>query len=729
MRTRKESTISSSNSTKPSSLNTIVTNTNTTTTATNNNNTTEPILFVTKSYSHNRLMRNNFTRQPMGHSDVAETASSSSGDHNGNPDRSIKIALPTRNEEADEHHSEENRVAWSSKWDFMMSCIGYAVGLGNIWRFPYLCYKNGGGAFLIPYFVCLIFAGIPVFLLETTLGQLLGRGMLSIWKVCPVLKGVGYSSLILLFWMNAYYIVVIGWSLNYFFNSLQFEVPWSHCDHGWNSYQCRSDNDLQLLCNDYYLHKNGSYENPIWPTKIDENITISHVGSLIQDEFYRLNMTMVELDIQTMDYCTDEMGLNFTDPIREYWERHVLRTSSGIENTGPINLEMILYLGLAWLICYWAMYKGIQMSGKIIYVTALFPYFCLTILFVRGITLDGAGDGLKYYFKPNLDRITDPNVWNDAASQIFYSYGLGVGAWIALSSYNKFDNNVFQDTIIIGVINGCTAVFSGMIVFCIVGFMAKQQNKPIESVAASGSGLTFIAYPSATLKMPFVQLWSALFFAMMIMLGFGSLFVQLESFFTGWIDEFPNKLRKHRAIFIGYICVISAIIGLIFLSEAGIYWFELFNYYAASGFALLYLIFFEMIAIIWIYGADNYVSKIEFMLQMKMNIFWKFCWKFVSPVICLAIFIFSLIQYKAPDYNGYQFPTWAIGFGWFLALSSMLAVPIYLIIKVIATPGTWQEKWNKIFTPQYNEIDQMIAERAATIPFFAEKMKDNSNTM
>ena len=155
-------------------------------------------------------------------------------------------------------------------------------------------------------------------------------------------------------------------------------------------------------------------------------------------------------------------------------------------------------------------------------MTALFPYFCLAILFVRGVTLDGALNGIIYYLKPDLSRILDPNVWNDAATQIFFSYGLGVGAWIALSSYNKFNNNVLRDTLIISAINASTALFSGLIVFSIIGFMAHQQNKAIEEVAASGSGLTFIVYPSATLKMPFVQIWSILFFTMMIMLGLGS---------------------------------------------------------------------------------------------------------------------------------------------------------------------------------------------------------------
>ena len=136
--------------------------------------------------------------------------------------------------------------------------------------------------------------------------------------------------------------------------------------------------------------------------------------------------------------------------------------------------------------------------------------------------MDGALNGIIYYLKPDLAHVLDPNVWNDAATQIFFSYGLGVGAWIALSSYNKFNNNVLRDTLIISAINCLTAVFAGCIVFSIIGFMAHQQNRDISEVAASGSGLTFIVYPSATLKMPFVQVWSVLFFVMMILLGLGS---------------------------------------------------------------------------------------------------------------------------------------------------------------------------------------------------------------
>jgi len=70
-----------------------------------------------------------------------------------------------------------------------MSCIAMSVGLGNVWRFPFTAYENGGGAFLIPYIIVLLIVGKPFYYMELALGQFSSVGPVKVWEVVPALRG------------------------------------------------------------------------------------------------------------------------------------------------------------------------------------------------------------------------------------------------------------------------------------------------------------------------------------------------------------------------------------------------------------------------------------------------------------------------------------------------------------------------------------------------------------
>jgi len=118
------------------------------------------------------------------------------------------------------------RDQWSSNLGFLLAAIGSAVGLGNIWRFPYVAYENGGGAFLIPYFIALFTAGIPILMLEFALGHKKQASSPKAFKrIDTKWEWIGWwSVLFVMFGIVAYYIVVIGWTLNYFIFS--FTQKW-----------------------------------------------------------------------------------------------------------------------------------------------------------------------------------------------------------------------------------------------------------------------------------------------------------------------------------------------------------------------------------------------------------------------------------------------------------------------------------------------------------------------
>ena len=162
--------------------------------------------------------------------------------------------------------------------------------------------------------------------------------------------------------------------------------------------------------------------------------------------------------------------------------------SAGIEHLTMMNWNLVLALLLSWVIVVLALIKGIQSSGKVVYFTATFPYVILTILFARGVTLDGALVGLQYYFTPNWSRIRDIEVWRDAAIQVIYSFGVGGGGMITYASYNRFHNPVVKHSFIVGMGDFLTSIFCGAVVFTMIGYMANSLNKPIDTIVQSGTG-------------------------------------------------------------------------------------------------------------------------------------------------------------------------------------------------------------------------------------------------
>lgn len=120
---------------------------------------------------------------------------------------------------------EQNRPQWGSRAGFIMAAVGSAVGLGNIWRFPAVAYENGGGAFFLPYLFALLTAGIPLLIMEFTLGhKYRGSAPLTMARLNKKSEWLGWWQLAISFVIATYYSVVIAWATSYSFFS--FNKTW-----------------------------------------------------------------------------------------------------------------------------------------------------------------------------------------------------------------------------------------------------------------------------------------------------------------------------------------------------------------------------------------------------------------------------------------------------------------------------------------------------------------------
>ncbi|WAA09946.1 sodium-dependent transporter [Fervidibacillus albus] len=118
----------------------------------------------------------------------------------------------------------DNRAQWGTRLGFILAAVGSAVGLGNIWRFPGVAYENGGGAFFLPYLVALLTAGIPILILEFTLGhKYKGSSPLTFARLSKGAEWMGWWQILISFVISTYYAVIVGWAITYSYFSLNLQ--------------------------------------------------------------------------------------------------------------------------------------------------------------------------------------------------------------------------------------------------------------------------------------------------------------------------------------------------------------------------------------------------------------------------------------------------------------------------------------------------------------------------
>uniref|UniRef100_F7H6A1 Solute carrier family 6 member 19 n=1 Tax=Callithrix jacchus TaxID=9483 RepID=F7H6A1_CALJA len=553
------------------------------------------------------------------------------------PNPGLDARIPSLAElETIEQQESSSRPKWDNKAQYMLTCVGFCVGLGNVWRFPYLCQSHGGGV----------------------------------------------ASMLVSFVVGLYYNTIIAWVMWYFFNSFQEPLPWSQCP-------------------------------------LNENKT------------------------GYVDECAR------SSPVDYFWYRETLNISMSISDSGSIQWWMLLCLVCAWSVLYMCTIRGIETTGKAVYVTSTLPYVVLTIFLIRGLTLKGATNGIVFLFTPNVTELANPVTWLDAGAQVFYSFSLAFGGLISFSSYNSVHNNCQMDSVIVSIINGLTSVYAATVVYSIIGFRATQryddcfdtniltlmnwfdlaegsvtqenfaemqrlcndtnptayaqlafQTCDINSFLSEGvegTGLAFIVFTEAITKMPVSPLWSVLFFIMLFCLGLSSMFGNMEGVVVPLQDLKVIPPKWPKELLTGFICLGTFLIGIIFTLNSGQYWLSLLDGYAGS-IPLLIIAFCEMFSVVYVYGVDRFNTDIEFMIGHKPNIFWQVTWRVVSPLLMLVIFLFFFVVKVKEELTysiwdpGYEefpksqkisYPNWVYAVVVIVAGVPCLTIPGYAVYKLI----------------------------------------------
>jgi len=382
------------------------------------------------------------------------------------------------------------RESWSSGAGFILAAAGSAVGLGNIWKFPYITGENGGGAFVLVYLACIAVIGIPVMLCELALGRHTQRNPVGAFKLLNPSRSLLAHLLGMLVFLCGLFMLCFrawGWgALALIVGALIFRYRWT---------------------------------------------LVGAVGVIAGFSILSFYSVVAGWTIgYIVKAVTGQLAFSSIEAAQTHFRDFIVNPS------WAIGCHFV-FMALCVLIVYHGIRSGIERWSKIL-MPVLF--LILLVLILRGLTLEHAMDGVRFYLSPDFSRITSKSILI-ALGHAFFSLSLGMGAILTYGSYLKRDQNLFTATLAVAGLDTLVALMAGLAMFPAVFAMKFQPD--------IGPGLVFQVLPAVFNRIPLGPLWATLFFILLLVAALTSGISLLEVVTAYFVDERGWSRRRASVAF------------------------------------------------------------------------------------------------------------------------------------------------------------------------------------
>jgi len=480
------------------------------------------------------------------------------------------------------------RAQWGSRLGFILAAAGSAVGLGNIWRFPYTTGENGGGAFVLIYLACVALIGVPIMMSEIMIGRAAQKQPVAAFHALQGRKtawaGVGWLGVVAGFIILSYYIVVAGWAMDYTLKSIVNSSGSIADSARVESLAYSATTPLDDMRRTLIDHEAGrtraALEKTIWMdvrpssrTGYDDfRAALARAGAddaaarekLLMDPVLRRQVEEAEVIQDRLRQAAEEAQAQAEADVAARSDAQVKRDAQDKVRRDRIRegvtSAFLAVAGDGWTSTFWtalfmlltiAIVAG-GISGGIekacLYLMpALFAL--IIVLVIYGMFTPGFGRAVEFVIVPDLHEMR-PSSFLEAMGQSFFSLSLGMGAMITYGSYQRAKTGLAGQSVTIAGLDTAVAILACFMIFPIV-FSFGQET-------AAGPGLVFMAMPLAFAEIGAGgMLLGAMFFGLLVFAALTSSISLLEVVASYFIDEQGWSRRKATWVLGGIIFLLA----------------------------------------------------------------------------------------------------------------------------------------------------------------------------